>query len=896
MAKKVKITKGGQTVYPVTVMDAVVHPDLRVASSKLIEEVNVSKIFPMGGIDGTNKYTLETAIAMIPTSLRSVGIKCSFLNEGEVAEKWEYLGGGFTDTASWVKAGANQLLQDILASSTDTSFNKFNRRKAEYKNITDDGKVREDASNERMIYSIIIDSNVTKLSTNAYRVFLYKKNKFVRQNTPTDSIFLITSGEADEIKLLMVNQKEDYYYLYFNSEVKKYYPFGVSENDIQIQEGLSNAKFDIKNIESSIEDMSNDIDNIKISDEISSIATIDERGYIKISDGYMTGKDETGNYSSRSIVSVPLENGYRISFSAKTDLGKPFYTLLDSSNKVLLTESATNSPETRNFDISLLDYPTAVKLLYGTDFMSPDLAGALYYDNELPVDLDKAKQQIEENTNEISSINSNLKGSLYKKEIDENSVIQIGQGYIEIAGNTVNLDSPLKDVGNWNNRRVLKLNISNILYIGELRVKSDNDYPLYVICDASGNVLSKKVSTGLGQVEDVDLDMSGYQNAKWLLWGQDYANPVYTGYVHYNSPLSIDLIEIKRTVESLQPDLSQYSLKTEYFQVRVNTERPQNNIAEQNDYIADNYDYDNCYFALPKTISERTKLVIACHGGGQSIGTQDETTNQFIRQCVCDTFRALGYATLATNGMPDSWAEQKGLEDASAPIGNWMALESIIKAYDYIINKYKFIDQTGCYIWASSQGGMVAENAVELSDIPFRACCYEAPALSMRYVQLYLGFRIPWIEALYGFDSVETYDKNKCLGLDPFIRNMDGDIPIEGTTFVEIAVEGGIEKMNVRKFRKNAPLMIQQGMDDGAVSPIITQAYIKSIQNAGSLAEFKGYSGIGHGVSSLTTKYGMPNSQPRPLYTTTGILDAAKWFYRYGGYPIPAGEWGNGTE
>ena len=81
MAKKVKITKDGQTVYPATVMDAVVHKDLRVDSSKLIEEVNVSKIFPTGGIDGTNKYTLETAIAKIPASLRSVGIKCSFLDD-----------------------------------------------------------------------------------------------------------------------------------------------------------------------------------------------------------------------------------------------------------------------------------------------------------------------------------------------------------------------------------------------------------------------------------------------------------------------------------------------------------------------------------------------------------------------------------------------------------------------------------------------------------------------------------------------------------------------------------------------------------------------------------------------------------------------------------------------
>ena len=104
MAKKVKLTKGGQTVYPATVMDAVVHPDLRVDASKLIEEVNVSKIYPTGGIDGTNKYTLETAIAMIPASLRNVGIKCSFIGEAGELETWEYQNSG-----KWKQVGAKKI-------------------------------------------------------------------------------------------------------------------------------------------------------------------------------------------------------------------------------------------------------------------------------------------------------------------------------------------------------------------------------------------------------------------------------------------------------------------------------------------------------------------------------------------------------------------------------------------------------------------------------------------------------------------------------------------------------------------------------------------------------------------------------------------------------------------
>lgn len=111
MAKKVKLTKGGQTVYPATVMDAVVHPDLRVSASKLIDEVNVSKIYPTGGIDGTNKYTLETAIAMIPASLRTVGLKCSFLDEHGEFETWEWKGVAFTAIANWLQIGANRIAE-----------------------------------------------------------------------------------------------------------------------------------------------------------------------------------------------------------------------------------------------------------------------------------------------------------------------------------------------------------------------------------------------------------------------------------------------------------------------------------------------------------------------------------------------------------------------------------------------------------------------------------------------------------------------------------------------------------------------------------------------------------------------------------------------------------------
>ena len=62
---------------------------------KITTEYNVSAFHPDEGIDGTNKYMLETAIVKVPESLRNVGIKCSFLDDGGKLQTWEYLGGAW---------------------------------------------------------------------------------------------------------------------------------------------------------------------------------------------------------------------------------------------------------------------------------------------------------------------------------------------------------------------------------------------------------------------------------------------------------------------------------------------------------------------------------------------------------------------------------------------------------------------------------------------------------------------------------------------------------------------------------------------------------------------------------------------------------------------------------
>ncbi len=97
----VQMTDGtGNKQYPITSAEAVGMPDgsgnLTNYLDKRVTEYNVSVLHPTSGSGGSNKYTLETAIAQVPSKYRSVGIKCAFINESGKPECWKYQGG------SWV--------------------------------------------------------------------------------------------------------------------------------------------------------------------------------------------------------------------------------------------------------------------------------------------------------------------------------------------------------------------------------------------------------------------------------------------------------------------------------------------------------------------------------------------------------------------------------------------------------------------------------------------------------------------------------------------------------------------------------------------------------------------------------------------------------------------------
>lgn len=74
---------------------------------KKINEFNISRLYPTNGTGGTNKYTLEGAIAQVPAEYRVPGLKVTFVNENGDTETWEYKRGSWV-VSSFSEVGAKK--------------------------------------------------------------------------------------------------------------------------------------------------------------------------------------------------------------------------------------------------------------------------------------------------------------------------------------------------------------------------------------------------------------------------------------------------------------------------------------------------------------------------------------------------------------------------------------------------------------------------------------------------------------------------------------------------------------------------------------------------------------------------------------------------------------------
>lgn len=93
--------------------------DAAYALKDMINELNISNLYPTGGIGGTNKYDLAGAIAQVPAEYRVQGVKITFLNENGDNESWEYTGtawavGSFSEVGARKFSELENTIDDIV--------------------------------------------------------------------------------------------------------------------------------------------------------------------------------------------------------------------------------------------------------------------------------------------------------------------------------------------------------------------------------------------------------------------------------------------------------------------------------------------------------------------------------------------------------------------------------------------------------------------------------------------------------------------------------------------------------------------------------------------------------------------------------------------------------------
>lgn len=318
---------------------------------------------------------------------------------------------------------------------------------------------------------------------------------------------------------------------------------------------------------------------------------------------------------------------------------------------------------------------------------------------------------------------------------------------------------------------------------------------------------------------------------------------------------------------------------------------------------------DNVVLYLPTSYTvdkEATKLIILCKQGSTQVTSYSDPV---FNLNIFNYMLYLGYAILAADGMPDGLTSELGLDDTRV-VGNYVAVQSVIRAYHKIISEYN-IDNRGCFVFGFSQGGHYAQNVVDLSGIPILACAELSPVCSMRYHQWDLSANrtiggIDWtrparlnIARLFGFTSVTNneellslpYDQDKVQGYDPWTRGVKNPYTgfVQGSSYGsnlwKLPDNVNIKDISMTKLLK-APLKIWVAENDSSLGADVTKVFVQAAKNAGQEVDLVVYSSGGHGIHYSQNAIGTftENNEVKSLYPIA--YEIALWYYRFGGYEL----------
>ena len=151
---------------------------------------------------------------------------------------------------------------------------------------------------------------------------------------------------------------------------------------------------------------------------------------------------------------------------------------------------------------------------------------------------------------------------------------------------------------------------------------------------------------------------------------------------------------------------------TEHFKITINK-----NVLPESGTAVEEYEDDGVIF-LPSSYTKSgkpTRLVISCHGSGtvinENFNRESRSWNNFLI--------TMGYAVLDVNG---------GVADSrhyNAPF----AIQSYIKAYQYVVDKYNLYKEV--FVLGASMGGLPAFTLAQLKTIPVKAVAGFCPVVDL---------------------------------------------------------------------------------------------------------------------------------------------------------------------
>lgn len=273
---------------------------------------------------------------------------------------------------------------------------------------------------------------------------------------------------------------------------------------------------------------------------------------------------------------------------------------------------------------------------------------------------------------------------------------------------------------------------------------------------------------------------------------------------------------------------------------------------------------DNCFLAFPDSYSddgEATRLVISCHGAGGTVTTDDA---QVEGQIMTAYLLANGYAVMDTNGLPEAYALEKGI-DLRNNIGSPIAIRCYLEAYSYCMEHFNLKREV--FVHGGSMGGISSTNLVLSGLIPVIAHTCLCPVLDT-YNQIFLH---PWsgglpktaLGKIYALDVDENgeyiYDEDKILGFNPVENPKSSFYPV--------------------------PVKFWHCKDDGTVSYSVTEKFIERIQRNGGIACLRSFEYGAHEPQLVGDPVEAPSGtvsyNGTTLKITPAIEEVFAWIRKY---------------